>query len=139
MHLGLFKTLSNAKMPHFDFEATLFNTDKLNELIQHLNYKNNSDLANDLNLLGLDITEEAIKKWRRGETVPKTNALSALAQHFGVTELDFFYDLEKKKEEITRSEIKKDPNKYIDILVSSLEKIDYSDALLDKLKEARES
>ena len=70
---------------------------------------------------------------------PQLDTLVALADMMNCSIIDFYSDSQKKRDTIAKDEIQKNPEKYLDLIMSLLEKTDYSDDLLDKLKAAREN
>jgi len=90
----------------------MFDKDKLNKLIVNSHYRSNKKIMIDLNNLGLPIKEDAIKKWRQGNSVPKVNVIPFLSEIFGTPEQDFFTDADKKREQITIEEITSRPDMY---------------------------
>jgi len=123
----------------------VFDKDKLNNLIVNSDYKSNKALMIDLNNLGLDIKEDAIKKWRQGNSVPKINAMPFLSELFKVPEQDFFTDADQKREQIAIEEITSKPKKYSTSISNAYlstvspemkEFLNYFDRLLDDEKES---
>ena len=74
-------------------------------------YKTNKEFLDVIKKLGVDVSEEAVKKWRQHRAVPKTKDIPAVATALGVTEQDLFDP--SKKELIAREELNKSPKKYI--------------------------
>lgn len=89
----------------------MFDSVKLDELIDE-KFNSNKELMLALNNMGYEIKEDAIKKWRQGNSVPKVGALPFLSKLLGCTELDFYSDSEQTKEKITNQEILSNPQKY---------------------------
>lgn len=89
----------------------MFDSVKLDELIYE-KFNSNKELMLALNNMGYEIKEDAIKKWRQGNSVPKVGALPFLSKLLGCTELDFYSDSEQTKEKITNQEILSNPQKY---------------------------
>jgi len=94
-------------------------------------------LHQELDNRGFEIGVETIKSYRKGNIKnPPIDILNEIANIANCSIQDFFSDADKKREQITREEISKDPKKYINYILSSLKDIDYSDENIDLLKDA---
>jgi len=78
---------------------------KLDTLIAD-KYTSNKDFMGVLNSLGTLIKEDAIKKWRQGNSVPKSNDLPNIAKALDVSVLDLYCDPTSQKEKIITEAIK---------------------------------
>lgn len=88
------------------------NFDKLADKI----FETNKDFLQCLLNHGLDKKEDAIKKWRQGNSFPKTNELPIIAECLRCNIVDFFDNRDIEVEKITKKELKHNPNKYNSLL-----------------------
>ena len=68
--------------------------------------------------LGLNIKEDAVKKWRQGASVPKVREISVIAQALDIPEQDLFDP--SKRDRIVKEELKKHEEKYRSFLPANL-------------------
>lgn len=102
-----------------------FNNTFLSAMIKkHFSINKNFWIA--LNNEGVEIkTEDTIKKWRRGVSIPKTENLPVIAKLLKCSILDLFNNTENQKQLITRDELKTNPTNYSRYISSNSEhKID---------------
>ncbi len=112
-----------------------FNNKLLNRLVR-TQFKTNKNFLVALNNSGIEIKEDAIKKWRQGSASPKIGILGTVAKLLNCSVVDFFPDSEKEKEKIAFEEIRQNPKAYINVLIASLRDIEYSDEDITLLEDA---
>lgn len=98
-----------------------FNNELLSEKIKDI-FLINKNFWIALNNAGIDIkTEDTIKKWRRGVSVPKTENLPIIAELLNCSILDLFRNIGNQKNLIAKQEFKNNPSKYSNFFI---EKVD---------------
>lgn len=101
--------------------ASEFNHKFLSSLIEEL-YGTNVVFMEKLNSIGIDKKEDAIKKWRQGNSVPKVTELPFIAEALGVYVGDFFTNHDK--DAVMKNELKKNPSKYYPSNIIMVDKLD---------------
>lgn len=101
--------------------ASEFNHRFLSSLIEEL-YGTNVVFMEKLNSLGVDKKEDAIKKWRQGNSVPKVTELPFIAEALGVYVGDLFTNHEK--DTVINNELKKNPSRYYPSNITLIDKLD---------------
>lgn len=100
-----------------------FNNVFLSERIKSI-FSINKNFCIALNNAGINIkTEDTIKKWRRGVSVPKTENLPIIAELLKCSIIDLFKNMGDQKNQIIKEELKNNPTKYSNYFI---EKVDNS-------------
>ena len=98
-----------------------FNNDFLAEKIKSI-FSINKNFWIALNNAGIDIkTEDTIKKWRRGVSIPKTETLPIIAELLNCSILDLFKNTGNQKNLIAKDELKNNPTKYSNYLLKTID------------------
>ena len=79
-------------------------------------YKTNKEFLDVIKRLGVDVSEDAVKKWRQHKAAPKTKDIPAVATALGVTEQDLFDP--SKKIDILKEVLKNPTKEALDLLKS---------------------
>jgi repressor LexA len=103
------------------FKLQEFNNELLSEKIKDI-FLINKNFWIALNNAGIDIkTEDTIKKWRRGVSVPKTENLPIIAELLNCSILDLFRNIGNQKNLIAKQEFKNNPSKYSNFFIEKLD------------------
>ena len=79
-----------------------------------------TDLKEELEKRGIELSIPSIKKYRSGSVVPSCETLQAIADICNVSILDFFSNSEQQKQKIVKEELTKHPHRYEDLLPKNI-------------------
>ena len=94
---------------------SIFSSKKLDNYAEK-RFKTNKEFLSCLVSSGIDKKEDAIKKWRQGNSIPKTNELPIIADCLECNITDLFEDSDAQNERITKLEIAKNSSKYLNLM-----------------------
>ena len=71
--------------------------------------------------MGIKLSEESIRKYRTGAVNIPSATVTAMAEILDVTEQELYYNFEKQKEKIIKDELKKNPSKYTNYFIKTVD------------------